>query len=237
MGEKLSENIEEYLEVLYTYRNKNTYVSTTKISKSLGIAPGSVTGMLKKLDSQGYISHEPYKGAILTDKGLTIAKKIKRKHRILESFLLNVLNITDKNIHNEACKMEHSLSDEAERAMCLILEHPDICPDDKIIPACDFNFSNCEECQTNEEVNEIGVRGHDLIPISQLLEGDKGEVRFIRGDSSILPKLISLGVAIGTKIHLENEIDGKEPIKIKANDNKIEISKELSNNVFIKVDE
>jgi DtxR family Mn-dependent transcriptional regulator len=237
MGEKLSENIEEYLEVLYTYGNKNDYVSTTKISKVLGIAPGSVTGMLKKLDKQGYISHEPYKGAILTDKGLSIAKKIKRKHRILESFLLNVLNITDKNIHDEACKMEHSLSDEAERAMCLILEHPDICPDDKIIPACDFDFSNCEECQTNEGISEIGVRNHDLIPISQLSDDDKGEVTFIRGDSSILPKLISLGIAIGTKIQIENKTKGKEPIKVKANGNEVEISKEISNNVFIKVDE
>jgi DtxR family Mn-dependent transcriptional regulator len=237
MAEKLSENVEEYLEVLYSYGNKNTYVPTTKISKVLGIAPGSVTGMLKKLDSQGYISHEPYKGAVLTDKGLSIAKKIKRKHRILESFLLNVLNITDKNIHDEACKMEHSLSDEAERAMCLILEHPDICPDDKIIPACDFNFSNCEECQTNDEISEIGVRNHELIPISQLYDDDKGEVTFIRGDSSILPKLISLGVAIGTKIHVENKAEGKELIKVKANDNEIEITREIANNVFIKLDE
>lgn len=235
--DKLSSNIEEYLEVLYRYGNKNKYVSTTKISKVLGIAPGSVTGMLKKLSSNGYIDYEPYQGAILTDKGLKIARKITRKHRILEKFLLNVLNITDKNIHEEACKMEHSLSDEAERAMCLILEHPDICPDDKIIPACDFDFTNCEECQSNEEINEIGFRDHNLVPISQLSDGDKGEVAFIRGDSSVLPKLISLGIAIGSKIYVVNEIDRKDTSKIKVNGHTTKLTQEISNNVFIKVNE
>ncbi|MDR2830818.1 MAG: metal-dependent transcriptional regulator [Methanobrevibacter sp.] len=234
---KLSENIEEYLEVLYRYGSKDKGVSTTKISKVLGLAPGSVTGMLKKLSSNGYINYEPYKGAILTDKGLKIGKKITRKHRILEKFLSNVLNITDKNIHDEACKMEHSLSDEAERAMCLILKHPDFCPDGKLIPYCDYDFDNCEECQTNEEISEIGIRDHNLVPISQLLDDEKGEVAFIRGGSStILPKLISLGIAIGTKIQLENKIDEQEPIKIKVNENNIEITQDISNNVFIKLE-
>ncbi|MDR3290631.1 MAG: metal-dependent transcriptional regulator [Methanobrevibacter sp.] len=236
MDNKLSENIEEYLEVLYRYGNKDKHVSTTKISKVLGIAPGSVTGMLKKLALNKYIDYEPYKGAILTNKGLKIARKITRKHRILEKFLSNVLNITDKNLHEEACKMEHSLSDEAERAMCLILEHPDICPDGKLIPACDFNFSNCEECQSNEEIIEIGARNHNLIPISQLLENDKGEVAFIRGDSTILPKLITWNIAIGSKIHLENKVNENNTIKVNVNGEEIEITPEISNNIFIKVD-
>ncbi|MDR2623933.1 MAG: metal-dependent transcriptional regulator [Methanobrevibacter sp.] len=233
--DRLSENIEEYLESLYRYGNKDKHVSTTKISKVLGIAPSSVTGMFKKLDAKGYIDYEPYKGAILTDKGLKIGEKITRKHRILEKFLSNVLNITDKNIHDQACKMEHSFSDEAERAMCLILEHPDICPDDKLIPACDYDFDNCEECQNNEEISEIGIRDHNLVPISGLSEDEKGEVSFIRGgNSTILPKLLSLGIAIGTKIQVENRVD-EQLIKIKANGHEIEITREISNNVFIKL--
>ncbi|MDR3222583.1 MAG: metal-dependent transcriptional regulator [Methanobrevibacter sp.] len=237
MDNNLSENIEEYLEVLYRYGNKNKHVSTTKISRVLGIAPGSVTGMLKKLALNEYIDYEPYKGAILTNKGLKVAKKITRKHRILEKFLSNVLNITDKNLHEEACKMEHSLSDEAERAMCLILEHPDLCPDGKLIPACDFNFSNCEECQSNEKIIEIGVRNHNLIPISQLLENDKGIIAFIRGDSALLPKLISWDIAIGSKIHLENKTNKNSNIKVNVNGEEIELTPEIANNIFIKVDQ
>ena len=123
----ISENIEEYLEVLYKFGGKNTFVSTTTLSHELGIAPGSVTQMLKKLEDLGYIEYTPYKGASLTTEGIKIAQKITRKHRILEKFLKEILKIKDENIHEQACEMEHSLSDEAERAICHMLEHPDTC--------------------------------------------------------------------------------------------------------------
>ncbi|WP_225369969.1 metal-dependent transcriptional regulator [Methanobrevibacter arboriphilus] len=78
-NKELSENIEEYLEVLYKYGDKETYVSTTKISKMLEIAPGSVTQMLKKLEDLGYINYIPYKGANLSDKGFKVAQKNHKK--------------------------------------------------------------------------------------------------------------------------------------------------------------
>ena len=64
--DKISENIEEYLEVLYRNGSNGEQVSTTTLSKDLGIAPGSVTQMLKKLENLGYIEYTPYKGATLT---------------------------------------------------------------------------------------------------------------------------------------------------------------------------
>ncbi len=93
MQPKISENIEEYLEVLYKFGNKSDFVSTTTLSKELSIAPGSVTQMLKKLEDLGYIQYTPYKGALLTDKGMKVSQKITRKHRILERFLKDVLKI------------------------------------------------------------------------------------------------------------------------------------------------
>ena len=90
MAKEISENIEEYLEVLYKFGSKDSYVSTTTLSRELGIAPGSVTQMLKKLEDIGYIEYVPYKGASLTDEGSKIAQKITRKHRILERFLKDV---------------------------------------------------------------------------------------------------------------------------------------------------
>ena len=85
--DNISENIEEYLEVLYRNGCNKEQVSTTKLSNELGIAPGSVTQMLKKLEKLEYIKYVPYKGATLTDDGMKIAQKITRKHRILEKFL------------------------------------------------------------------------------------------------------------------------------------------------------
>lgn len=101
----ISENIEEYLEVLYRNGSNKEQISTTTLSKELGIAPGSVTQMLKKLEKLNYVNYVPYKGASLTDEGMKIAQKITRKHRILEKFLIEVLNIKQENVHEQACKM------------------------------------------------------------------------------------------------------------------------------------
>jgi DtxR family Mn-dependent transcriptional regulator len=230
----LSENIEEYLEVLYKYGNKKIYVSTTSLSSELGIAPASVTQMLKKLEDLDYINYVPYKGANLSDKGFKIAQKITRKHRILEKFLTDVLNIKAENVHFQACDMEHSLSDEAERAMCHILKHPDICPDDKPIPPCDFDFKTCSDCLSEEnDFEEIGVRKANLIAIPELSSNEKGVVSFIRGDSKVLKELMSKGIAIGTPIQIE-EINRKTPLLyIIVNKSKVEIPINMANNVFV----
>ncbi|MCL2157613.1 MAG: metal-dependent transcriptional regulator [Methanobrevibacter sp.] len=234
-NKELSENIEEYLEVLYRYGNKKNHVSTTTISKQLKIAPASVTQMLKKLEDLEYIKYIPYKGAILTDEGTKIAQKITRKHRILERFLSDVLKIKKENIHIQACNMEHSLSDEAERAMCHILEHPDKCPDEKPIPSCDLDFNSCEEClNENSDIEEIGVRNDNLISISQLDSNESGKISFIRGNPISFKKLMGLGIAIGTTVLVEeiNQID--KVISVNINDSNITLTDEIADNIFVK---
>jgi DtxR family Mn-dependent transcriptional regulator len=233
MAKEISENIEEYLEVLYKFGSKDSYVSTTTLSKELGIAPGSVTQMLKKLEDIGYIDYVPYKGASLTEDGKKIAQKITRKHRILERFLKDVLKIKDENLHAQACEMEHSLSDEAERAICHMLEHPDTCPDNHLIPACDFDFANCDDClNDHSDIEDIGIRDFNLLSISQLSTDEEGEVLFIRGGDSSLSEAMDIGITIGSKIILSDSADSKYNIFL--DDSLIEISRDLANNIFVK---
>ena len=233
MAKEISENIEEYLEVLYKFGSKDSYVSTTTLSRELGIAPGSVTQMLKKLEDIGYIEYVPYKGASLTDEGSKIAQKITRKHRILERFLKDVLKIKDENLHAQACEMEHSLSDEAERAICHMLEHPDTCPDDHLIPACDFDFANCDDCINNQnDIEDIGVREFNLLSISQLTSGEEGEVLFIRGGDSSLSDAMDAGIAIGSRIRISDSESSDYNVFI--DDSQIEVSRDLANNIFVK---
>lgn len=234
MQPKISENIEEYLEVLYKFGNRLDFVSTTTLSKELSIAPGSVTQMLKKLEDLGYIEYTPYKGALLTDNGMKVSQKITRKHRILERFLKDVLKIKDENVHNQACEMEHSLSDEAERALCHLLNYPDICPGNHLIPACAFDFNNCEDCLSTDDIDDVSIREFNLLAISQLNCGDKGEVLFIRGTSESFGNIISIGITIGIKLQIEN-IGDSGVIAIKINDSIVEIDKSLVDNIFVKV--
>ena len=232
---KISENIEEYLEVLYRNGSNKEQVSTTKLSNELGIAPGSVTQMLKKLEKLGYIDYTPYKGATLTDEGMKIAQKITRKHRILEKFLIDVLKIKEENVHDQACEMEHTLSDEAERALCAMLNNPDVCPDNNIIPACNFDFDSCHQCYSQKDFDKIVNRQFNLLSISELTSNTDGTVSFIRGDSDLLDEISDLGIRIGSQIKYTPNENQAENYSVITDDEELFISREMANNIFIRV--
>ena len=231
--DKISENIEEYLEVLYKNGSNKEQVSTTTLSKELGIAPGSVTQMLKKLESLGYIVYTPYRGATLTDEGMKIAQKITRKHRILEKFLLDILKVKQENIHDQACEMEHTLSDEAERALCTMLHHPDLCPDDNVIPACDLDFDSCQQCFNVKDFDNVINRKFNLLSISELNPDTSGVISFIRGNRELLDSISEAGIAVGNNIHYYNT-DGDE-FSVTIEDEDFSLPSEMANNIFIRV--
>ena len=233
---KISENIEEYLEVLYRNGSNGEQVSTTQLSKDLGIAPGSVTQMLKKLEDLGYITYTPYKGATLTDEGMKIARKITRKHRILEKFLLDILKVKEENIHEQACEMEHTLSDEAERAICTMLHHPDLCPDDNVIPACDFEFGSCQECFSQKDFDQVMNRKFNLLSISELTGNTEGTISFIRGNSELLDEITEAGIKVGQHLKYEfNENRIGNHYLVVIDDKELNIPVEMANNIFIRV--
>lgn len=233
---RISENIEEYLEVLYRNGSNREQVSTTQLSKDLGIAPGSVTQMLKKLEDLGYITYTPYKGATLTDEGMKIAQKITRKHRILEKFLSDVLKVKEENIHEQACEMEHTLSDEAERALCTMLKHPDLCPDEKLIPACDFDFCSCQECFSEKDFDQVINRKFNLLSVSELNGNFEGTIAFIRGDNELLDAITEKGIKVGQHLQYEfneNRIGNHYLVIIDGEE--LNIPVEMANNIFIRV--
>jgi len=236
MAKKISENIEEYLEILYRNGSNGEQVSTTTLSKELGIAPGSVTQMLKKLESLGYIDYAPYKGAILTNEGMKIAQKITRKHRILEKFLKDVLKINEENIHAQACEMEHTLSDEAERALCTMLHNPDLCPDDNVIPACNFDFESCNECYSQKDFDKVMNREFNLLSISELTSNTEGTVSFIRGSNELLDEIISMDIEVGSHLSYEfhdNRVADYYSVKIDGEE--LNVPLEMANNIFIRI--
>ena len=112
-GKKATESIEEYLETLSRLAEKGEKLTTSNISKQLGISPASVSEMLKRLSLKGYIEHKPYREIALTRKGKSVGKKTLRKHRVLERFLEG-MGLSRNKIHKEACKLEHYVSDELE---------------------------------------------------------------------------------------------------------------------------
>lgn len=237
---KLSENVEEYLEMLYKLGRTEERVSTSAIAESLKIAPASVTQMLKKLKADGYVDYSPYKGAKLTDKGLGIAKKITRKHRLLERFLHDVLKIRKEEVHEQACEMEHALSDEVERALCQFLKHPERCPDDdEPIPACDLGFSSCEECLKKQkgDMGEIGTRGQNSFSLIDLKKGDTGRIIFIRGGQKRVRRLLDMGITPNATIKIIEATTSKGPVEISVRGSNLALGHSIAANVFVDLTE
>ena len=232
----MSNSTEEYLEALYTLTKDGETASTTAISKRLKVAPASVTEMLGKLSDEGYVNYQPYQGVTLTSKGFKMAEKMARKHRLLERFLHDMLGIGKSKIHDEACAMEHALSDETARALCQTLKYPDKCPDDENpIPPCDLKFSSCEECRKwgGGSLERVSRRKASVVSISTLKEREEGKIAFIRGDNRVLRRLLDMGLTPGTKISIARIAPLKGPVEISVRGSKLALGEEVACNVFV----
>jgi DtxR family Mn-dependent transcriptional regulator len=232
----MSVSTEEYLEAFYALTQDGEIPSTTNLSKKLNVAPASVTEMLRKLADRGLVYYTPHQGVTLTRKGFEIAEKMTRKHRLLEKFLHDVLRIGNTKVHREACDLEHGLSDEAERSLCQTLKAPYQCPDDqKLIPPCNLDLTNCDECQKwgSNNLDSIGKRQKNVIAISKLKENQKGKVAFIRGDIKVLRRLQDMGVTPGVKVSVSRIAPLNGPVEISVRGSKLAIGDEIACNVFV----
>ncbi len=232
----MSISTEEYLENLYKLTQGGAPASTSAISKALNIAPASVTEMVQKLAENGYVNYSPYQGVTLTQTGYRIAEKMTRRHRLLERFLHDVLKISKDKVHQEACGLEHALSDETSRAMCRFLKAPDKCSDDnQAIPPCDLGFSSCNECRKWGQANleKIGRRKTNIIALSSLKEGQEGVISFIRGDSKLLGRLTELGLTPNTRIIVTKAAPPGGTMEIINRGSKKTIGDDIAGNVFI----
>ena len=107
----LSQSVEDYLEIIYRLEKKKGFARTSDISSFFGHKPSSVTGMIQKLDEQGYVNYEKYGGVTLTGKGKRIAKKVSERHETLTSFL-KILGVDEGVAEEDACRIEHSVHKE-----------------------------------------------------------------------------------------------------------------------------
>lgn len=130
---KLSENVEEYLEILWILEEQGIKVAKiNEVAEGLKIAPPSAVEMLKKMEKGGLVKYRTREGVNLTKKGREIARKIIRNHRLGEMLLTKILNM--KVDEKAICGFEHHISEEIADAVCTYLDHPKKCPHGNEIP-------------------------------------------------------------------------------------------------------
>lgn len=136
--------MEDYLKHLYLLGQQGA-VNTQALANTLGVNPASVTGMLRKLTEQGLVDHAPYKGARLTPAGERAALEILRHHRLLELYLHEALGVPLDEVHEEAERLEHVISEKLEARIAAWLGHPTFDPHGDPIPALDGSLPRRRE--------------------------------------------------------------------------------------------
>jgi len=226
---------EQYLKVILFLGEDGKPVKTTEIAKALKLAPATVTEGLQKLAEEGLVRYEPYHGASLTDEGGEIARRTRRKHRLLERFLTDMLGLESSKVHEQACEMEHSLTDEAEVALCRVLNHPETCPDDEqSIPPCDLDVESCVECKerSTEAITER-IEPRSMRPLTHLDKGDKAKIQFIRGGRSAVSRLHNLGITKGASIEMLKRAPFSGPVEICVRGCKVVLGRGVASKIFV----
>ncbi len=126
----VSKSEEDYLEAIFNCLDESDYASTKDVAKDLGIRPPSVTEMFQKLKSKGYIEYEKYRGAELTEEGENIAKSVRSTHRNIEK-LLDILQVPEEKADEDACEIEHQLSDETVLQLEKFVKFIENCPQEE----------------------------------------------------------------------------------------------------------
>src|SRR5580693_2930203 len=160
--------VEDYTKAIFSLEARSEEpVSTNALAERLGITPGSVSSMLKRLDELGLITHIPYRGVRLTADGRRIALEVIRHHRLLESYLAEALGMPWDRVHAEAEVLEHVLSEDLEELIAAKLGHPTVDPHGDPIPSADLELQEpvtepMESLQPGEE--GLFVRVSDADP-------------------------------------------------------------------------
>ena len=174
MVRPLSPSVEDYLKHLYVLGQAGK-VSTQALAGALDVAPASVTGMLRKLTEQGLVTHAPYQGARLTAEGERAALEILRHHRLLELFLHRALGVPLDEVHEEAERLEHALSERLEARIAAWLGDPTHDPHGDPIPTL------CGQLPQRPERRLSQLASGDRAVIARVPDTDAGQLRALLG--------------------------------------------------------
>jgi len=134
-AEVRSAAVEDYAKAIYALETRGEgAVTTTALAERLGVTPASASGMVRRLDELGLVTHRPYRGVALTDAGRRIALEVLRHHRLLELYLAETLGVPWDRVHAEAEVLEHHISEELEALIAAKLGHPTHDPHGDPIP-------------------------------------------------------------------------------------------------------
>ena len=188
----LTEAQEDYLKHLFLLEEAlGGPVPTQALAERLSVKPPSVTEMLKKLKALGLLEHEPYRGARLTERGRKVALEVLRHHRLLEAYLHQALGYGWEEVHQEAERLEHVISEDLEERIAEYLGHPPFDPHGDPIPT-----------------NDLTLPSSKALPLTEAPLGRARVARALAQDRGTLNLLARLGLVPGKPLRILERGEG-----------------------------
>jgi DtxR family Mn-dependent transcriptional regulator len=215
---EVTEVVEEYLEGIYRLEEKSGVAKTNDIVKMLQVVPGTVTNTVERLEREGMLKHEPYKGVKLTDKGRKIALGVIRRHRLSERLLTDFVRVDWDKAHDAACRLEHGITNDVTKKLEKALGHPKTCPHGNPIPtACG------------------GIVEEKLEPMSTLGLKESGVIAKITDETpEVLKYIATLGLLPGASLKIVEKAPFGGPLTVKVGGTNHALSLSMASNIWVK---
>jgi len=213
----LSESVQDYLKAIYSLRHENERATTNALAARLNVTAASVTGMLKKLAELKLVIYEPYQGATLTPAGEKIALEVIRHHRLIELYLTEAMGYSWDQVHAEADRLEHAISEEFEDRISTLLGHPKVDPHGDPIPT---------------KSGEIATTSRRTL--SDAVEGSTVRIERIRDeDPALLRAVAELGLMPQTIVTVGPRTDDATFIVCLAPGRTCQVSDQIARSIFV----
>lgn len=214
-----SQSVEDYLKAIYKLESTmdGKGVPTSKLAKEMDVANASVTNMVKRLSELGMVTYESYYGSRLTESGRKIALEMIRHHRLLELYLAEMLGYSWDQVHEEAEKLEHHISEKFEDKISELLNNPKFDPHGDPIPTKDG------------QIPRLGLK-----PLTEITEKKRAEVRRVKNQSpELLRYLEEYGLIPGSSVTVLSREPFEGPMELDVNGKKITLGHNIAGDILV----
>ena len=219
MDHTLTISIQDYLKHIYDLTEGGESASTNALAAKLKVKPASVTGMVQKLASAkpALVEYQKHQGVTLTKEGRRAALEVIRHHRLLEAWLVQTLGYSWDEVHEEAERLEHVISEDFERRIAAAMGHPLRDPHGELIPTADLKMPL-----------------EDSTPLSALRPDQTGTVQCVKAaDTELLRYLESLGLVPGAAIEVKEYSQFDHNLTVKVGRKTAVLGLNITSKIFI----
>ncbi len=217
---ELTHSLEDYIEAIWLIGQEKKVVRVKDIMKFFGYKVSSVNKALKNLAKRELINYEKYGYVEITDKGIEVAKRINKKHRLLYKFFVDFLGVADDVASRDACNIEHYLSEETFDRLCEFVDF--------------ISSEHCKECFEKWR-QHIESKRRCEVRLSELNKGKKALIKRILANDSMKQKFYSMGLVPGEEIIVEKVAPLGDPIDFMIKDYHLSLRKTEADMVVVEL--